>query len=288
MQAGAAKHHLSWGAQALWDQLNPLLPGLEVQVLAHAGSTNTLLVERVRSLVEPRGDQRSPTARRADDAAPMLLVAEHQTHGRGRQGRGWIASAGSSLTFSLALRLGRPDWSGLSLAVGVALADALDPLAPGQAPRLMLKWPNDLMLLHAPGRGRKLGGILVESVGSGSARFAVIGVGLNVQPQPMPDTPLGYACLQEMDPGASAPATLARLAPPLVRMVQRFDDLGFAALREAYAQRDLLQDQPVSTTQPGLPEGRACGVADDGALRLDVQGTEHRVTSGEVSVRLAL
>lgn len=279
-------HHLAWGAQGLWEQLNPLLPGLEVEVLAHTPSTNSLLVERARRHLEPRGEQRAPSARRADDAAPALLVAEHQTQGRGRQGRSWIATPGASLTFSLALPLPRADWSGLSLAVGLALADTLDPPAPGQPPRLGLKWPNDLLLLDAPNQGRKLGGILVEAVGHGAGRVAVVGVGLNIQPQPMPDISMGYACLQELQPGAGAPTALAQVALPLVQALQRFNAQGFAGLVAGYTRRDLLAGQWVATSQPGLPEGLACGVADDGALLLDVAGERQRVTSGEVSVRL--
>ena len=61
-------------------------------------------------------------AREADAAfAPCLLVAERQTAGRGRLGRHWQSSVGDSLTFSFAVPMARPDWSGLSLAVGVAL-----------------------------------------------------------------------------------------------------------------------------------------------------------------------
>ena len=115
---------------------------------------------------------------------PCLLVAEEQTRGRGRLGRGWIASAGASLTFSLALPLAPEEWSGLSLAVGLALAEALDPMVqPGAPPRIGLKWPNDLWLVDGPGRGRKLGGILIETVSVGHRRMCVLGVGLNVLPQ---------------------------------------------------------------------------------------------------------
>src|SRR5436305_15350183 len=93
--------------------------------------------------------------RRAADLQPCLLVAEHQTHGHGRNGRVWQAAPGASLTFSLALPLAPKDWSGLSLAVGVALAQALDPpqagAAASDAPRIGVKWPNDLWLPDGPG-----------------------------------------------------------------------------------------------------------------------------------------
>jgi len=274
----AAPAHLQWGAEALWHALQPLLPGVAVEVLAHTESTNTLLLER----------SRVAGGRRAGDAQPCLLVAEQQTRGRGRLGRDWQSSIGASLTFSLALPLAPRDWSGLSLAVGVALADALDPPADGATARIGLKWPNDLWLLDAPGRGRKLGGILIETVALGQRRIAVVGVGLNVLPQPLPATALthGYACLQELDAAAAAPQALARIAVPLVRALQRFQAEGFASFAADFRRRDLLHGQRVTTTAPGLPAGVAAGVDEDGALRVRAGDHVHRIVAGEVSVRL--
>jgi BirA family biotin operon repressor/biotin-[acetyl-CoA-carboxylase] ligase len=289
-------HPLRWGAEALWEQLTPLLPGLSVEVVARISSTNTALLERAR-IVTPtsedgdlaqvrRSVESTAFGRRAADLQPCLLVAEHQTHGRGRQGRVWQASPGASLTFSLALPLAPRDWSGLSLAVGLALADALDPAVEGVAPRLGVKWPNDLFLLE-PGGGRKLGGILIETVAAGARRLAVIGVGLNVLPLTGNDSAGGFACLQEMTPEAGAPQVLSRVARPLVEGVRRFEREGFARIAEAYAHRDMLRDHPVRTTHPDVPEGVAVGVADNGALRVRTpDGTVHEIGSGEVSVRL--
>ena len=128
---------LHWGAETLWQQLEPLLPGLSVEVVARTSSTNTQLLERARVAREPEGDsafvqvrrsiESGAFGRRAADIQPCLLVAEHQTAGRGRLGRSWKSVPGASLTFSLALPLRMADWSGLSLAVGVAIADALEP-----------------------------------------------------------------------------------------------------------------------------------------------------------------
>ena len=292
--------HLQWGADALWRRLEPLLPGLCVEVLARAESTNTVLLERARAMngrrdapiTRPgdldalRVDERTPHGRRSADVQPCLLVAEEQTRGRGRLGRGWIANAGASLTFSLALPLAPEEWSGLSLAVGLALAEALDPMVqPGAPPRIGLKWPNDLWLIDGPGRGRKLGGILIETVSVGQRRMCVLGVGLNVLPQAHEGLTHGYACLQELDPRASAPAALACVAEPLVRAVLQFQAVGFAPLVAAYTRRDLLLGQPVSTTQADVPEGVAEGVDEHGALRVRCDGV-HRIVSGEVSVRL--
>ena len=289
--------HLQWRAEELWLQLRDLLPGLSVEVVERCLSTNTTLLERARVEVRPEPDnpdvlvQRSVESaafgRRAADAQPCLLVAEHQTGGRGRMGRGWSSAPGASLTFSLSLPIAREDWSGLSLAVGVALADALDPqTAAGAAPRLGLKWPNDLWLMDAPARGRKLGGVLIETVSAGRVRLAVIGIGLNVRPLDEVDAGSGFACMQEIDARADAPAVLHRVALPLARALRRFEAEGFAAFVADYARRDLLAGHTVRTTQQGVSEGIARGVDASGALQLQTSAGLVAIHSGEVSVRL--
>lgn len=295
--------HLHWGAETLWRELGTLLPGLSVEVVASADSTNTRLLERARLSSGRRNapvttpgqldsaqapwDAPTPHGRRNDDTHPCLLVAEQQTKGRGRLGRAWQSSAGASLTFSLALALDPPSWSGLSLAVGVALADALDPLDEGTPPRIGLKWPNDLWLLEAPGRGRKLGGVLIETVAVGERRMTVVGVGLNVLPQPaVSELSSGYACLRELNSDVSAPQALRTVALPLAHAIKRFEQEGFAPFVEAYRTRDLLLGMDITTTFAGVPEGVAEGIDDSGALRVRA-GNVHALVSGEVSVRPA-
>lgn len=295
-----ARHHLQWGAEALWEQLQPALPGLSVEVVARLESTNTRLIERARQLSgrhdapisrpgqldDGVAEPPAPYGRRAGDTEPCLLVAEHQTRGRGRLGRDWQASAGASLTFSLSLALAPKDWSGLSLAVGVALADALEP-PHAAAPRIGLKWPNDLWLVDGPGQGRKLGGVLIETVAvSPTRRMCVVGVGLNVLPQATQDLAHGFACLSELGAQWSAPHALATVALPLVQALRRFEREGFAPFVADYARRDLLLGQRVTTTAPEAPEGTAEGVDERGALRVRAEGGLQGVISGEVSVRL--
>ena len=316
-----AEHHLQWGADALWESLAPLLPGISVEVHSRVESTNTRLLDRARALggnpdapVTRPGEldallrqERTPHGRRAGDISPCLLVAEAQTRGRGRLGRDWVSSVGASLTFSLSMPLAPRQWGGLSLAVGLALAEALDPQPPaalrderlphhataGSAtPHIALKWPNDLWLLdgHGHGHGRKLGGVLIETVSVGNSRMCVVGVGLNVAPQPgggidTEGLAHGYACLQELDPLASAPRALAAVARPLVLALQRFESEGFAPSVAAYARRDLLRGQRVCTSAPDALDGVAEGVDEQGALCVRSGGL-HRVVSGEVSVRL--
>jgi BirA family biotin operon repressor/biotin-[acetyl-CoA-carboxylase] ligase len=304
---------LSWGAEALWEALQPLLPGLSVEIVASLGSTNTTLLERARAglagghaddaegagVVQVRRSVESTAfGRRAVDWQPCLLVAEQQTAGRGRMGREWHASPTTSLTFSLSLPMAPADWSGLSLAVGAAVAEALDPLAPdaGKPPRIGLKWPNDLWLLNAPGDatggpaiGRKLGGILIETVAAGSKRLAVVGIGLNVQPLALQpgEASTGVGSLSELMPGISPPEALGRLALPLVQALLQFESHGFAAFASRFEARDLLKGRPVTTTHPEATTGVACGVASDGGLIIDTGSRRLHLHSGEVSVRPA-
>ncbi|MEK8030449.1 biotin--[acetyl-CoA-carboxylase] ligase [Ideonella sp. DXS29W] len=273
-------HHGTWGIQALWEQLQPLLPGISIEVVDRVASTNGTLVDRLREA--SRGARESHgRGLRADDLRPTLLVAIDQTQGRGRLGRSWQSSAGSSLTFSLSLALERADWSGLSLAVGVALAEALDPTGA----HIGLKWPNDLWLRSAEGPGRKLGGILIEAMGLGDHRMSVIGVGLNVQPVHLAEV---AASLSEFHSMITPARALSMVMPHLAKALNRFEEQGFAGFEADYASRDLLLNGPVVSSDPACPRGEAVGVDADGALRVrDADGVVHRITSGEVSVRPA-
>jgi len=287
---------MHWGTEALWQQLAPLLPGLSVEVVHSTRSTNTTLLERARAVPDTspgRFDaivrasvESAAFGRRAADLQPCLLIAEHQIAGRGRQGRAWHSSIGASLTFSLGLPLAMADWSGLSLAIGVGLAEALDD-PHGGAPRIGLKWPNDLWLLGQPDATRKLGGILIETVSAGSQRLAIIGIGINVQPFEPGEINTGFAPLHELDTDATAPAVLARIALPLVQAIQQFEREGFGAFAERYAARDVLLGRPVTTTLPEVPQGIARGVSASGELLVETAAGVQRVSSGEVSVRLA-
>jgi BirA family biotin operon repressor/biotin-[acetyl-CoA-carboxylase] ligase len=300
------ERHLHWGAQALWQQLEPLLPGLSVEVLARCASTNSELLERARIVpsampgrLVDASEMAQCVGRRQADTQPCLLVAEHQLAGRGRLGRSWRSARGASLTFSLALPLEPRDWSGLSLAVGVALAQALQPQACCAPLRLGLKWPNDLWLVArsaADGAdggvasGRKLGGVLIETLAAGSRRLAVVGIGLNIAPQPEPLPPelqgrLG--CLRELDPQATAPATLTRVALPLVQALKTFEREGFAAFVERYAALDLLRGEAVTTTDARAPRGIVRGVDGQGGLLVETANGVQVISSGEVSVRPA-
>ncbi len=272
---GAAALIPAWPTESIWQQARPLLPGFSVEVLASVDSTSSELMRRAR----------------AGRTEPTLLIAETQTAGRGRLGRQWH-SAGvyegtgvvPALTFSLGLMLAPQDWSGLSLAVGVAVAESLDGSA--AAPRICLKWPNDLWLHD----GRKLGGILVETASfasgpqtAGQPRYVVVGIGLNVLPLPPGDLANTPACLRELDGSLTAARALQRIALPLVHTLLGFTEHGFAPFQARFARRDVLAGRAVALSSGA--QGTAHGVTDDGALLVHTAAGMQAITSADISVR---
>ena len=308
----SATSPIRWPAEAIWEAVSPQLPGFTVEVLPTIDSTNTELMRRARN----------------GQCEPTLLVAEQQTAGRGRLGRVWqsgveVSSAGPpqaakaplggsaareaasvgalpSLMMSLGLPLAPQDWSGLSLAVGVSVAESLQPVLPplgaNQPARVGLKWPNDLWLGGAAG-DRKLGGILVETASfvapqavapqtnTGTARYVVVGIGINVLPRSPEGMSMPPGSLQEVEPGLDAPTALQRIVPPLVAMLQSFAGYGFAPMQPRFAARDVLQGRAVTLSDGHT--GTAHGVGDDGALLVHTAGGMQAITSSEISVRPA-
>jgi BirA family biotin operon repressor/biotin-[acetyl-CoA-carboxylase] ligase len=250
-----------WPAEAIWQAIEPLLPGFTVEILPELDSTNSELMRRGRS----------------GRTEPALLVAERQTAGRGRMGREWHSQQGESLTFSLAMTLAPADWSGLSLAVGVCLAEALHP-------DVRLKWPNDLWL-----HDRKLGGILIETASFGdsapAARYGVVGVGINIAPRPSGGLSTPPAALQELLPGQSAAQALIAVAQPLVMALRTFETSGFAPFQARFNARDA--GTAIAEGHRTVAQCIARGVSKTGALLVHTALAMLAVTSSEVSVRPA-
>ena len=252
---------MRWPAEAVWEQVAPLLPGFTVEVLPEVDSTNTELMRRAR----------------AGRIEPVLLVAERQSAGRGRLGRQWQSGEGDALTFSLGLPLAPADWSGLSLAVGAVIAESLHP-------DIRLRCRTDLW-----GGGPTPAATLIETAGvppdAGAARYTVVGVGINVA-TPTGD---GYSTppigLRELLPEAGPGKALLRIAEPLVATLQAFEQFGFGPFRARFASRDLLADRPVRLSDG--TEGTAHGVDERGALLVHTAAGMKAVASAEVSVRPA-
>jgi BirA family biotin operon repressor/biotin-[acetyl-CoA-carboxylase] ligase len=153
----------------------------DVRVLDEVDSTNRMLLDEARSGA-PDG---------------VVVVAEHQRAGRGRLGRTWSAPAGGSLLVSVLVRreVAPERLHLLTMAAGLALADAVRDVAAVEA---TLKWPNDLLV-----SGRKLAGMLAEAdIGSdGSPRAVVVGIGLNVNWDSIPDELAGLATACNLERG---------------------------------------------------------------------------------------
>ncbi|MCX7157169.1 MAG: biotin--[acetyl-CoA-carboxylase] ligase [Rhodocyclales bacterium] len=258
----------------------------DIDVLPTCDSTNAVLLSR------------------AEAGAPSgtVVIAEEQTAGRGRRGRTWFASRGDSLTFSLLWRFAPGTApAGLSLAVGVAVANALlrvpagtqsagagSPCVPGMSLReqaTALKWPNDILK-----GGRKLGGILVELV-PGAPHAAVIGIGINLRlPAGMPeDVRAASATICEAGGEVDANDLYAALLGELLTTLEAFAAGGFAAIRPQWLAHHAFQDTRVSLSSDfGPPRAGICrGVDVDGALLLEVNGRVERILTGEVSLRPA-
>ena len=130
-----------------------------VEVLEESRSTNALLAERARA-GEPPG---------------LVVVAEHQTAGRGRLDRVWVTPPRTALTFSMMVnphRVPQSRWPWLPLLAGIAVSESVRRVAGVDC---VLKWPNDVLVGE-----RKLAGILVERIERADEPVAVVGVGLNV------------------------------------------------------------------------------------------------------------
>ncbi|MGH8025476.1 MAG: bifunctional biotin--[acetyl-CoA-carboxylase] ligase/biotin operon repressor BirA [Pseudoxanthomonas sp.] len=212
------------------------------------------------------------------------LIAERQTGGRGRRGKTWASPLAAHLYLSLSRQFsgGLARLGGLSLVAGVAAAEALHASGYG---RVRLKWPNDLVV-----EGRKLGGLLVEGGGehAGPVR-AVIGLGLNVR---MPDAMAATLdqpwvdLAQLADQAPSRNAVAARLLTHLMPALDQFDAEGLAPFLARYARFDALAGREVVVHLAGMTQaGTAAGIAEDGALRVRIEGEERVFHAGEVSVR---
>ena len=255
---------------AIAARLGPLARRFDINVLDTCDSTNAVLLAR------------------AEAGAPSgtVVIANEQTAGRGRRGRNWFASRGDSLIFSLLWRFAPGTApAGLSLAVGLAVAQALEKVSAGtqSAGDVALKWPNDILK-----GGRKLGGILVELL-PGVPHAAVIGIGVNLRlPPEMPDDLRATSAALD-SPDADQNALYAALLARLLERLEQFAAGGFAPMRDEWTARHAFQNAAVVlSTDFGAPRPGICrGVDTDGALLFEAGGRVERVLSGEVSLRPA-
>ncbi|WP_160285716.1 bifunctional biotin--[acetyl-CoA-carboxylase] ligase/biotin operon repressor BirA [Pseudomonas knackmussii] len=224
--------------------------------------------------------------RRLDAGAstPFAVVAERQTAGRGRRGRAWVSPFGANLycTLGISVRGGPKELEGLSLVVGLAVVRAIQSLGIGG---VGLKWPNDILL-----DGRKLAGILLELTGDPADLCSVaIGIGINVNMRAadaidQPWTSLRASSGMVVDRNL----LLSALSWELERHLARHRAQGFAASQAEWESFHLWQGREVClSTASKQIVGRALGIDEQGALRLEVDGVESRFSGGELSLRLS-
>jgi len=295
---------------AVWKQLRKLADeaGIDIERVRGRGyripgGLDLLQAERIRRGLTPPAaallgtlevldsvdSTNAELLRRAGEGAASGLVctAERQTAGRGRRGRHWVSPYAGNIYLSLLWHFdeGAAALEGLSLAVGVAVAQAL---ADCGVDGVRLKWPNDV--LHD---GAKLGGILLEMSGDADGPCqVVVGIGLNVAMPPAAAGAIEQAWTDLTAACAGSPpdrnALLAGLLNALLPLLAGFGSGGFAPWRErwqaldAFAQRSVVLDTGVRRLA-----GIARGVDARGALCLETATGVQHMHGGEVSLRPA-
>ena len=240
----------------------------EPQLLATTPSTNIELAALLATGPVPEG---------------TCLVAEHQSAGKGRQGRGWESPAGAGLWLSVVIDIAAvaPAQRGLlPLAAGLGVADALTEVT---GLGVELKWPNDLVI-DGPARDgapgpRKLGGILVEA-----GQQAILGCGINVSAQ-VAELPTASATSLALE-GAPKVDRGQLLAAALSHLRRRVDQWRIGVgLIDDYRARCLSLGRQVVVSMPGgaVLAGVATEVGADGQLVVtDSQGNSRSVAAGDV------
>lgn len=203
-----------------------------------------------------------------------VVVADHQSAGRGRRGRFWTDAPGTSLLASILVRPRAPLalWPAFSPMTAVAVAEALRRTS-GLETRL--KWPNDVLA-----GGRKIAGILLESRG-GADPVLVIGIGINLAQREFAPEIAGRATSVALETGRAPErdALLDVLLEEFDAWRARLEALGFEPVRSRWLALGETIGRRV--TIDGVT-GVAVGLDADGALLLEEQGRVRRVVAGEV------
>ncbi|ELY2511224.1 bifunctional biotin--[acetyl-CoA-carboxylase] ligase/biotin operon repressor BirA [Cronobacter sakazakii] len=239
-----------------------------VTVLPVIDSTNQYLLDRLSELES--GD---------------ACIAEYQQAGRGRRGRKWFSPFGANLYLSMYWRLeqGPAAAIGLSLVIGIVMAEVLHELGAGQ---VRVKWPNDLYL-----HDRKLAGILVELTGkTGDAAQIVIGAGINLAMRQVESDIVnqGWINLQEAGIKVDRNELAVRLIEKLRASLREFEQEGLAPFLSRWEKLDNFIHRQVKLII-GDREiyGISRGIDNQGALLLEQNGVIKSWMGGEISLRSA-
>ena len=227
------------------------------------------------------GSTQDVARREAEASAPegTAVVADEQTAGRGRLGRGWVSPPGMNLYLTLVLRPSMQRLRLLTIIAPLAVSLAVEEttgLAPG------IKWPNDVLIA-----GRKLSGVLIDSELTGEeVRYALVGPGINVN--------------LEVEGHAEIASVATSLRRELGREVSReevlavflnyFEELylgpGEAAFQQWRRRLETLGQQVRVTSGDQVEEGLAEDVDVEGSLILRrSDGSRVRMAAGEVTLR---
>ncbi|MET0357098.1 MAG: bifunctional biotin--[acetyl-CoA-carboxylase] ligase/biotin operon repressor BirA [Cellvibrio sp.] len=289
---------------AIWKQLAKLEPlGLELQSqpgkgYCLPGGLDLLEQSKIRLGLLPQVDAAinnfdlfdvldSTNAwliRQESQPGVSVCIAECQTAGRGRRGRQWVSPFAHNVYMSLRMTVetGFGVLEGLSLAIGVTVADALGELGVDD---IKLKWPNDILW-----RGRKLGGVLIEAAGDPSGRcHVVIGLGLNLKAQAsmVKDIDQPWVALDSILPAPLARnKAVATLLNHIVPLLENYERQGFKPYKLKWEALNAHLNQQVSI-QTGLSQttGLVCGVNESGGLMLATEQGVQTFHGGEVSLR---
>ena len=216
-----------------------------------------------------------------DPDCPVLIVADEQTGGSGRNGRPFWSPGGSGLYMSFLLR---PDFEIgkaplLTTSASVAVCEAIEAVTGN---RCLIKWVNDIYL-----DGRKICGILTEAVTdfeSGNIQHLIVGIGINCKETALPDELQGVAGF--IGGEFSRNELAAKVAELFLPMAENIDDLSFI---DRYRERSMVTGKEITVTHIGSAEKRratALGIAGNGGLIVRWEnGVEETLTSGEISIR---
>ena len=245
------------------------------------------------------------------DGRLAVCLAEHQSAGRGRNGKTWHSPAGGGLLLSVGAAAPKPPDGSLALALGVAIAEALESFV---SDRVKLKWPNDLMT-----QDRKLGGILVETTPGertlggrtlggrasrpprrrdafvprvlGAETRIVVGLGVNIRVSDeqrdriASENGLEPVGLSDLNP-SQAPernALAAAMIAAIAGVLNAHPERGFDRWAKAWNQRDWLAGKPIEAKCGAeVHAGVAAGVDASGALLLKQPGGKRRILSAEI------
>lgn len=265
-------YRLTWESSAVSSTqieafLNTSILGQKLYVLDTVDSTNNY-VKKLAAEGESEG---------------TLVVAKHQSAGRGRMGREFVSQKDTGVYFSLLLRptLCIDEALLLTSAAAVAVCRAVDALA---KVRTEIKWVNDVYL-----GGKKLCGILTEAASgfeSGGVEYVVVGIGINVANVPLDETikSIATSISDNTDKRINSSELIACVVNELEKI---YKNIGTREFMSEYRERSCVIGKRVNAIRAGVSrEVYAEGIDDDGALIvINENGQREHISSGEVSIR---